>query len=223
MLSMSTLSTVRYFIHALRKRLEPDRPKRGRASVVLARRGGYTLNDAEVWIDADEFEAQVNAGVAALAHGERAAAAERFEQALSLYQGDFLADEPYAEWALTERERLRALAEKPLRALSELHADDPEVAAAYLERLAQMEPLDGDVERELLSLWVRQGRLSRAVRHYQAFQPAAAPRIRRAPRVHPIRDHAAPQRSMGSFRIVLVRANEVARQSVATTPFVPHV
>ena len=166
----STLNTVRYFIHALRKRLEPGRPKRGQASVVLARRGGYTLNDAVVWIDADEFEANVNAGVAALAHGERAAAADRFEKALSLYQGDFLADEPYAEWALLERARLRALVEKPLRALSAFHADDPDVAARYLERLAQMEPLDGDVQRELLSLWVRQGRLSRAVRHYQAFQ-----------------------------------------------------
>ena len=166
----STLNTVRFFIHALRSKLEPDRPKHGRASVVLARRGGYTLNDAAVWIDADEFEGQVNAGVAALAHGERAAAADHFEKALSLYQGDFLADEPYAEWALMERERLRALVEKPLRALSELHADDPEVAAGYLERLAQMEPFDGGVERELLSLWVRQGRISRAVRHYQAFQ-----------------------------------------------------
>ena len=166
----STLNTVRYFIHALRKRLEPGRPKHGEASVVLARRGGYTLNDAVVWIDADEFEAQVKAGVAALAHGERAAAADHFEKALSLYHGDFLADEPYAEWALMERERLRALVEKPLRALRELHADDPEVAAGYLERLAQMEPFDSGVQRELLSLWVRQGRISRAVRHYQAFQ-----------------------------------------------------
>jgi DNA-binding SARP family transcriptional activator len=166
----ATLSTVRYFIHALRKKLEPGRPKYDGDSLVVARHGGYTLNGTEVWIDADEFETHVNAGLAALAHGERAAAAEHFEDALSLYQGDFLADEPYAEWALTERERLRALAEKPLRALGELHADDPSAAAGYLERLAQMEPFDGDVHRELLSLWVRQGRLSRATRHYQAFR-----------------------------------------------------
>ena len=166
----TTLNTVRYFIHTLRKKLEPGRPKHGRASVVLARHGGYTLNDAVVWIDADEFEAQVNAGLAALASGERAAAMDHFETAVSLYQGDFLADEPYAEWALMERERLRALVGKPLRALSELHADDPEVAAGYLERLAQMEPLDGEVQHELLRLWVRQGRLSRAARHYRAFQ-----------------------------------------------------
>jgi len=166
----STPNTVRYFIHALRKWLEPGRPKHGQARVVLARHGGYTLNKAAIWIDADEFEAQVNVGLAALARGSRAAASDHFERAVALYQGDFLADEPYAEWALMERERLRALVEKPLRALSELHADDPERAAGYLARLAQMEPLDGDVQRELLSLWVRQGRVSRAARHYHAFQ-----------------------------------------------------
>jgi DNA-binding SARP family transcriptional activator len=166
----STLSTVRYFIHALRAKLEPGRRKHDRGSVVVARHGGYTLNHAEFWIDADEFEAQVKSGVAALGHGERGAAREHLETALSLYQGDFLADEPYAEWALMERERLHALAEKPLRGLGELHGDDPDAAAGYLERLAQMEPLDGAVQRELLTLWLRQGRLSRATRHYQAFR-----------------------------------------------------
>lgn len=166
----STLGTVRYFIHALRAKLEPGRPKRDRGSVVVARHGGYTLNRAEVWIDADEFEAQVDAGLSALGRGERAAAGEHFETALSLYQGDFLADEPYAEWALMERERLHALAEKPLRGLGELHRHDPDAAAGYLERLAQMEPLDGAVQRELLTLYLRQGRLSRATRHYQAFR-----------------------------------------------------
>jgi DNA-binding SARP family transcriptional activator len=166
----NTVNTVRYFVHTLRSKLEPGRPKHGRASVVLARHGGYTLDDDAVWIDADEFEANVGAGSAALAHGEREAAREHFERAVALYRGDFLEDEPYAEWALLERERLRALVEKPLRALSELREDDPELAAGYLERLAQMEPFDGEVQRELLSMWVRQGRRSRAARHYRAFQ-----------------------------------------------------
>jgi DNA-binding SARP family transcriptional activator len=166
----STVNTVRYFVHTLRSKLEPGRPKHGRASVVLARHGGYTLDLDEVWIDADEFEAHVSAGSSALAHGDREAAREHFERAVALYRGDFLEDEPYAEWAMLERERLRALVEKPLRALSELREDDPEAAAGYLERLAQMEPFDGEVQRALLSMWVRQGRRSRAARHYRAFQ-----------------------------------------------------
>ena len=166
----NTVNTVRYCVHTLRSKLEPGRPKHGRSSVVLARHGGYTLDDDEVWIDADEFETHVGAGSSALAHGERETAREHFERAVALYRGDFLEDEPYAEWALLERERLRALVEKPLRALSELREDDSEVAAGYLERLARMEPFDGEVQRELLSMWVRQGRRSRAARHYRAFQ-----------------------------------------------------
>jgi DNA-binding SARP family transcriptional activator len=166
----NTVNTVRYFVHTLRSKLEPARPKHGRASLVLARHGGYTLDDDEVWIDADDFETHVGAGSSALAHGEREAAREHFERAVALYRGDFLEDEPYADWALLERERLRALVGKALSALSELRDDDPEVAAGYLERLAQMEPFDGEVQRELLSMWVRQGRRSRAARHYRAFQ-----------------------------------------------------
>ncbi len=166
----TTVNTVRYFVHTLRSKLEPGRPKHGRSSVVLARHGGYTLNSDEVWIDADELEVRVEAGSTALARGERAEAVEHFERAVSLYRGDFLADEPYAEWALLERERLRELVEKPLRALGELHDDDPDAAAGYLERLAQMEPFDAGVQRELLSLWLRQGRRSRAARHYRSFE-----------------------------------------------------
>jgi DNA-binding SARP family transcriptional activator len=166
----ATLSTVRYFVHALRDKLEPDRPRRARASLVQARRGGYTIDDHRLWIDADEFEAKVHDGLAALAHGDRLTATDLLEQALNLYAGDFLADEPYAEWAHRERERLRALAERPLYTLAELHADDPAAAVGYLERLADMEPFDSEIQRQLLTLWTSLGQRSRAVRHYHAFR-----------------------------------------------------
>ncbi|HEY4276752.1 MAG TPA: BTAD domain-containing putative transcriptional regulator [Conexibacter sp.] len=163
-------NTVRQLVHALRERLEPGRQRHAPARVVVARRGGYTLDLDGVWIDADEFESETTRGMAALADGRRSLAAERFERALALYRGDFLADDPYATWALDERERLRTLVEGPLRVLSDLHADDPAAAAGYLERLAQLEPFDNEVHRQLLALWVRQGRLSRAARRYRAFE-----------------------------------------------------
>jgi DNA-binding SARP family transcriptional activator len=166
----ATLNTVRHFVHALRERLEPARPRHARSALVVARRGGYTLNRENVWVDADEFEARVTSGLAAFADGKRGLAADALERALTLYRGDFLADDPYAEWAFSERERLRSLIEKPLRALSELHAGDLDAAAGYLERLAEMEPFDQEVQRQLLTLWIQQGRLSRAVRHYHTFE-----------------------------------------------------
>jgi DNA-binding SARP family transcriptional activator len=97
-------------------------------------------------------------------------ASARLEAAVALYADDLLADEPYAEWALRERERVRALACDALRALSELRRDEPAAAAAHLDRLAEMEPFDDDVQRQLISAWLRLGRKSRAARHYESFR-----------------------------------------------------
>jgi DNA-binding SARP family transcriptional activator len=161
-------NTVRHFVHALRERLEPQRPYAG-SSFVVSRRGGYALNGERVWIDVDEFEQEVRRGRTALASGDRSRAFERFDRAVELYRDDFLADEPYAEWAFPERERLRGLAGDTLRSLSALCEHEPHRSASYLERLGGMEPFDNDVHRDLIAAFLRLGRRSRAVRHYHAF------------------------------------------------------
>jgi DNA-binding SARP family transcriptional activator len=168
--SAGATNNVRYLIHTLRARLEPGRPLRGEPSFVVSRRGGYALDPDRVWIDADALEQRIEEGMAALAAGERAEGRERLRRAVSLYDGSFLADEPYAEWALGERDRLDAITCDALRALARLHVDDPSAAMVYLERLAAIEPLDDDVQRQLISTWLRLGRKSRALRQYHSFR-----------------------------------------------------
>lgn len=163
-------NTVRYFVHALRDRLEPSRPKNSQSSFVVCRRGGYALNGDRVWIDVDEFEQEVRRGRAAMVAGDSGLALERFQRAVDLYRDDFLADNPNEEWAFDERERLRALAGDTLRRLSELCEHEPYRSVSYLERLGGMEPLDNDVHRDLIAAMLRLGRRSRAVRHYHAFR-----------------------------------------------------
>jgi DNA-binding SARP family transcriptional activator len=163
-------NNVRYLIHTLRARLEPGRPLRGEPSFVVSRRGGYALCPERVWIDADALEQRIDEGMAALAAGDRAGGREHLRRAVSLYDGGFLADEPYAEWALRERDRIDAITCDALRALARLHVDDPSAAMVYLERLARIEPLDDDVQRQLISTWLRLGRKSRAVRQYHSFR-----------------------------------------------------
>lgn len=162
------LNNLRHFVHALREKLEPGRPRRGPSSFVRAGRGGYSLERERVWIDADEFEEKVAAGLAAVERGERDVAERLLEDGLALYGGELLADEPYAAWAFAERGRLRDLAGRALRALSgaALERSRPDLALGHSQRLAEMYPFDTDVQRELLALYVRLGRRSEAVRRY---------------------------------------------------------
>lgn len=160
---------VRYFIHALRTRLEPSRPPRGESSFVCSTRGGYVLDSDRVWVDADEFEGAVTAGRAA---GDAHLAQAHFARACELYRGDFLADEPYAEWATAERDRLRALTGEALRALaaSAEGGGDLDAAARHLERLTALEHFDVDVHRALIALCLRRGRRSEALRRYASLR-----------------------------------------------------
>jgi DNA-binding SARP family transcriptional activator len=163
---------LRYFVHVLRDHLEPERASRAPSSFVQAIRGGYALDRARVSIDATEFEEEVAAGMAAEARGDEERAIERLTAGLSLYGGDFLADEPYAEWAFNERDRLRQVASEALRTLAALkqRRGDLTGATADLERLSELEPFDVDVHRELLVVLLRRGRRTEAVRRYTALR-----------------------------------------------------
>ena len=149
--------------------------------------GGYAVNRRRVRIDADEFEEAVSAGLAASARGEDDIATERLEGGLELYKGEFLADEPYSEWAYAERDRLRGLAAKALRGLAtiKLEGGDLEGAGAQMERLADLEPYDNQVQRELLTIWLAQGTAHRGGTPLHHLQGADAQGVRRGAGLRP--------------------------------------
>jgi DNA-binding SARP family transcriptional activator len=162
-------ANVRQAIHTLRDRLEPARPRGKPSGYVVARPGGYELAPGRVAIDADDFEARARAGLDALQRGATERAAEALAAAARAYGGTFLADEPYAEWALAERERLRDLAAQVLRGLAGIcrAAGEQDAAAEHLQRLVELEPLDLEAQRELLGLMLGRGRHSEALRRYE--------------------------------------------------------
>jgi len=162
-------SSVRQAIHTLRDRLEPDRPRGKLSGYVVARAGGYELAPGRVAIDVDDFEARARAGLEALQRGDTERAQATLAAAARAYGGDFLADEPYAEWALAERGRLRDLAAEVLRGLASIcrAGDDEDAAAEHLQRLVELEPLDLEAQRELIALMLRRGRHSEALRRFE--------------------------------------------------------
>lgn len=168
----TALNNVRHFIHSLRDKLEPDRPKRAPSSFIVAVQGGYAVDRRRVQIDADDFEESAKKGIDAARRGATAEAEAALSHALELYRGDFLSDEPYAEWAYAERDRLRGLTTQCLRLLATILAkrDDIDGAAAVLEQLAELEPYDAEVHRQLLTAWLRLGRRTEAARRYTSFR-----------------------------------------------------
>lgn len=163
---------LRHTVFALRKRLEPARERHSASSFIIARDGGYLLDRRLVHVDADDFETAAQQGLRAAGDGGAERAREPLERAAALYGGDFLADEPYADWAFAERDRLHELACRALRALADvrLAGGDRDGAVGALGRLCELEPFDGEAQRRLLGLLVDLDRRSEAMRRYRQLR-----------------------------------------------------
>jgi DNA-binding SARP family transcriptional activator len=168
----NALGSVRHFVHELRDRLEPGREKRSPSSFVISRQGGYTLDRARVRVDADQFERYVRGGLEAFRAGDIVAARTSLGDGLALYEGDLFAEDPYAVWAIPERDRLRDLASRALRVLTELELSARDLAAAdvHVRRLAELEPYDTTIQRQLIEVCLQQGRRSEGYRRYSALR-----------------------------------------------------
>ncbi|MCB0046420.1 MAG: AAA family ATPase [Caldilineaceae bacterium] len=118
-------TTLRSAINALRNVLEPDRPNRAPSRYIITRTPGYAFYlHEDIWLDVHEFERILD---------RAAKVPERqllLEEAVALYQDDYLISDPYADWAQNERDRLRERYFNALLELSELQAAQGHYAAA---------------------------------------------------------------------------------------------
>ena len=133
--------------------------------------GVLYLNDT-VWVDATEFERLCEIIPGEL-HEQRVA---RLEKALALYQGDFLPDERYAEWALLPREALIRRHRETSLILAKHHLDrrDYPAVLSLLSPLLTRDPADEPVHCELMRAYALSGQRHAALRQYQACVEALA-------------------------------------------------
>lgn len=162
--------SLRTAVHLLHRVLQPAL-RSGRDSVYLVVSADVLeLRPEFVRLDADAFEDQ-------LAMARAAAAPERrrlLRQALTLYEGHLLEDEPYVEWAAAPRERLRHLRRRAVLDLALLDAKHGEPASSVteLERLLHEDETDEPVLRALMQALAGAKRRDDAVRLYRQVTAA---------------------------------------------------
>jgi len=122
----------------------------------------------EVSLDIDEFRACARS--ARLAKNRL----DLYEEAISLYRGDLLIEDRYAEWTAGPRQELRDLHNDLLIELSQLYAaaGKLELAAERLQQLLQADPLNEDANRLMMRIYAEVGSRQKAHRQYETFRAA---------------------------------------------------
>ncbi len=91
-------------LNTLFRVLEPDRPPASESAFILRERSTYALRPgADLCLDAEQFTRHVRQFT------PTSPDIDRLQQAVNLFQGDYLPDSLYEAWAAEERERLAAL------------------------------------------------------------------------------------------------------------------
>ena len=112
-------ANLRVTLHALRRGLEPSL-KKGQPSSFIATRGDlvYLEPSVSVWVDTDEFSRRVRSVAKLALDGRNGEALKESREAILLYRGEYLEDEPYSDWCYFERARLREIHLDLLRLMS---------------------------------------------------------------------------------------------------------
>ena len=156
-------------IYVIRKTL---RTQPYSAQYVMYENDCYSINpDVGMWCDVDEFEASITAGRCAEREERLSEAVDVYDRAVTLYQGDYLEDQPYEEWAVLERERLRLLYLDGSNRLADLRLarGEVDVALALTEGVLRREPCDEVAHRRALRCHAAVGNRAQVVRQYRAY------------------------------------------------------
>lgn len=126
--------------------------------------GVLNLNE-EVWVDTADFE-RLCQKVQGESSDQRLT---RLKEAVNLYEGDFLPDERYDDWALIPRETLIRLFRDASHSLAKFHLEhaDFQDAIEILLPLLSQDGVDEGAHRELMRAYALSGRRHDAIRQYQ--------------------------------------------------------
>jgi len=174
--SPRSTGAIQSYVSNLRRALEPDRPSRAPARILLSQAGGYRLAVEASVIDATRFETATAAGLRLLAEERPVAARDALAAALALWRGPALADFACDEFARLEAARLEELRLVALEAKldADLALGGHLSAVPELERLVADHPLRERLWASLMLALYRCGRQADALRAYQGCRVSLA-------------------------------------------------
>lgn len=153
-------------MHNLRQALHSATDK----AVICFEDGAYGLaTNLEIWLDVEEFEHCVKEGRQFEARNQLAAAVTEYEIAVNLYRGDFLSDNPYENWTILDRERLRVSYLDTLDHLSQIYFNQESYTACIniCDLILARDICREDVHCRMMQCYSRLGQAPLALRQYQ--------------------------------------------------------
>ena len=167
-------TTLRSAVNALRNVLEPDRPRRGHAEYIVTLPPGYAFHaHPDIWIDVAAFEKELEISRRS---ADAPARIQHLQAAVDLYLDDYLAGDPYADWAENERERLRELYIGAQLELADERAAAGELAAAIAgcRQVLARDPVRETVYRALMRYQAAAGDSASALLTYERCRTVLA-------------------------------------------------
>ena len=158
----------RVALHALQSALEPDRRQREPTRFVLASPDRVWLNPSEVEVDIDDFTRRADAALQ-MVGGERLQASL---DALDVYHGPFLADQPYLEWAGPIRTRAASqFRDLALDAATQLSQRGDHARAVRLgQRAMDADPFHDECCRTIVLAYLAAGDRDSAAQVYREWR-----------------------------------------------------
>ncbi|GAB7193582.1 hypothetical protein NUM3379_42920 [Kineococcus sp. NUM-3379] len=142
-----------------------------------ADRSAVRLDLTSLRVDLERFWGDSGAGLRLLGEpGQRARALALLGRAAGTYRGDLLEDDPYAEWAVHEREAAALQHGRVLRALARCADEDGDTDAAVGHRLRMLErdPFDEDAHLGIVSALAGAQRHGEARRRFVLYRTRMA-------------------------------------------------
>jgi DNA-binding SARP family transcriptional activator len=154
-------------ISQLRRVLQPDSPPRSRSDYILKQGEGYRFNsESNYWLDVDKFAKHL---IEAQSASNLTEGIVVWEEARILYQGDYLEDEPYAEWAQLPRTQWRRRYEQLLSNLAEAYRRESnfQKAIIHYHEILTLDNANENTYRSLMRCHASLGERSTALKVYE--------------------------------------------------------